>query len=210
MSEESSHRQVQDLGKKPGSLQDYPPDRISLSSTIKGQKEICSSLNLITPDANEMDTSSFACQVKEEIVSDAKDSDTDEMMSLASMKKSKKGRTKSSKRRIKFVPVESDGLYTSVDIKADLEQYSENAESSFVDPSVEMLKSLVDGIGDVSIIWNVVRDKILPHYPVWDILLDKGKVKTFVDASLILPHFKGHPKVIDKRLIRHENSYLLN
>ena len=78
-------------------------------------------------DANEVYTSSnFECQVKEEIVSD-----TDEMMSLASLKKIKKVRTKSSKRRTKFAPVESDGLNTSVDIKTDQEQYSENAESCF-------------------------------------------------------------------------------
>jgi hypothetical protein len=42
------------------------------------------------------------------------------------------------------------------------------------DASVLMLKSLVDGIADVSSIWDVVREKILPNFQIWNILLDKG------------------------------------
>ena len=51
---------------------------------------------------------------------------------------------------------------------------NETSLSTDPDASVLMLKSLVDGIADVSSIWDVVREKIIPNFQIWNILLDKG------------------------------------
>ena len=44
------------------------------------------------------------------------------------------------------------------------------------DATILMLKSLVDGISDASLLWDIVRHKILAHpgFEIWNLMLQKG------------------------------------
>jgi len=52
------------------------------------------------------------------------------------------------------------------------------SNSYFLDPdaTVFMLKSLVDQIGDASLLWDIVKRRVLPNLQIWNILIEKGNV----------------------------------
>jgi hypothetical protein len=52
------------------------------------------------------------------------------------------------------------------------------SNSYFLDPdaTVFMLKSLVDQIGDASLLWDIVKRRVLPNLQIWNILIEKGNI----------------------------------
>lgn len=71
----------------------------------------------------------------------------------------------------------------SIKKEADKEQQQrkQEEEDEDDDDDVKMLKSVVAGIPDASVIWKVVRGRILSQCQIWDLLLDKACYKFYSD-----------------------------